>query len=304
MQVAPAIADDTDANRLFVEAATLYHTMGSAQIPDERWNVLSQVIGALETIVLDHRSSSVAVALASGQSIGEINLFELREERSRLENELSKDPDISDIGNTLAVLRADDELSWLLTVLDRYDYLLEYGRGTYNSYCAACHETEAFFAAGAPDLSDDDWLWGGDIESIADTIRHGIRNREDDYQRWSEMPAFGSGFLRNEEIANVVAFVRALSKLNDGPGNAVAGATVFADNCAACHGDDGKGDRTQGAPNLTDGIWLYGSSIAEVEHSVRTGPFGTDRAWGMHPDFDEARIKAVALYVHQMGGGE
>ncbi len=102
------------------------------------------------------------------------------------------------------------------------------------------------------------------------------------------------------EIATLAAHVKGLSEGGDplaGPGG-----TLFADNCAACHGDDGKGNREMGAPNLTDAIWLYGGDEATIARTIARGPFGVMPAWGKR--LGEAEVRALAVYVHQLGGGE
>lgn len=185
-----------------------------------------------------------------------------------------------------------------------YNYAIQSGRATFATYCSQCHGSGADGVEegnGYPSLLDDDWLWGGDIEAITYTVTHGIR-AEDDDTHFSEMPAFGDDYLSDEEITNVVAYVRSLSGLEVTAGDLAEGEVVYADNCTACHGEDAKGDRDQGAPNLTDAIWLHGSSESDVEHSVRVGPKGVMPNWNAR--LDEAQIKAVAAYVHQLGGGE
>lgn len=185
-----------------------------------------------------------------------------------------------------------------------YNYAIQSGRATFATYCSQCHGSGANGVEdgnGYPNLLDDDWLWGGDITAITTTITHGIRNEEDPDARWSQMPAFGDDYLADDEITNVVAYVGSLSGL-DFEGDVTAGETVFMDNCAACHTESGMGDRAQGAPNLTDAIWLYGSSAQAIETSVRQGPFGVMPSWNTR--LDDAQVKAVAAYVHQLGGGE
>ncbi len=206
---------------------------------------------------------------------------------------------------------ASADMTTLQSNPDVYNYAIQSGRATFATYCSQCHGSGAAGAVGYPNLLDNDWLWGGDIESIFYTINHGVRNGEDDDARLSQMPAFGKDeLLSEEEIDNVVNYVRSLSKL-DGvdASKAAAGATVFADNCAACHGEDAKGSlandiEDMGAPNLTDAIWLYGSDYNAIAHNVTVGPFGVMPAWGMNPSFDEAKLKAVAAYVYQLGGGQ
>ena len=196
---------------------------------------------------------------------------------------------------------------------DLHNFASNYGAATFATYCSQCHGSGGAGAEGYPNLRDNDWLWGGTIDEIAYTIRHGVRNTEDeDNARYSEMPAFGDDYLEDADISNVVAFVRSLSGLENEAGDVEAGAVVFEENCASCHMEDGTGDLAQGAPNLTDAIWLYGSAAEQVENSVRVGPFGVMPAWGVNPSFaagdDEeavaAKINAVALYVHEWGGGE
>ncbi|MCB1312158.1 MAG: cytochrome-c oxidase, cbb3-type subunit III, partial [Sedimentitalea sp.] len=139
-------------------------------------------------------------------------------------------------------------------------YAVSAGAAVFRTWCAQCHGAGAAGVQGAgyPNLLDDEWLWGGDLEAIHATIAHGIRNEEDSDARYSEMPAFGE-ILEPEEISQVVNYVMTLS--GDTPQDAAqveAGSVVFADNCAACHGEDGGGDRDQGAPRLNNAVWLYG----------------------------------------------
>jgi len=186
-----------------------------------------------------------------------------------------------------------------------YSYAIQSGRATFATFCSQCHGSGAAGAVGYPNLLDNDWLWGGSIEEIAYSIRHGIRNEDDYDARYSEMPAFGEDYLSDEEITNVVAYTRGLSGLDTEAGDMAAGETVYLDNCASCHMDDGTGDRGQGAPSLADSIWLYGDSAEQVEASVRQGPFGVMPPWGPEGEgLDDAQINGVAAYVHQLGGGE
>ncbi|MBV7377534.1 cytochrome-c oxidase, cbb3-type subunit III [Maritimibacter dapengensis] len=185
-----------------------------------------------------------------------------------------------------------------------YSYAIQSGRATFATYCSQCHGSGANGIEegnGYPNLLDDDWLWGGDLASIVTTVTHGIRNEDDPDARYSEMPAFGDDYLEDAEITDVVAYVGSLSGQSF-DGDVAAGETVFADNCSSCHMEDGSGDREQGAPNLTDAIWLYGGSQEQIESSVRVGPYGVMPNWNTR--LDDAEIKAVAAYVHQLGGGE
>lgn len=183
-------------------------------------------------------------------------------------------------------------------------YAVSAGGAVFRTWCAQCHGSGAAGVQGAgyPNLLDDDWLWGGDIEAIHTTISHGIRNEDDDDARYSEMPKFGE-ILEPEEIVQAVNFVQTLSggEPND-PALVDAGAVVFEDNCSACHMEDGTGDREQGAPNLTDAIWLYGGDYDTLLETVTYSRFGVMPAWAGR--LSEPQIRAVATYVHQLGGGE
>ena len=179
------------------------------------------------------------------------------------------------------------------------------GAAVFRTNCAQCHGSGAagFEGKGYPNLLDDDWLWGGTMEDIHTTVTHGIRNTTDPDARYSEMPKFGTdGILDETQIAQVAEHVLAISGQDHDAALAAEGATVFADNCAACHGDDGKGDRSQGAPNLTDAIWLYGGSREKIIETVTKARFGVMPNWNQRLSEDE--IRAVAYYVHSRGGGE
>ncbi|WP_299778906.1 cytochrome-c oxidase, cbb3-type subunit III [uncultured Roseobacter sp.] len=180
-------------------------------------------------------------------------------------------------------------------------YAVSSGAAVFRTWCAQCHGSGAAGFVGYPNLLDDDWLWGGDIEAIHATIAHGIRNEEDPDARYSEMPAFGE-ILEPEEISQVVHYVMQLSGGDADAGLAGPGAEVFADNCSSCHGENGLGDRELGAPNLADAIWLYGGDEAALTETVTYSRYGVMPPWTQR--LTEAQIRAVALYVHQLGGGE
>jgi len=183
------------------------------------------------------------------------------------------------------------------------NYSVNAGRAVFQTWCAQCHGSGAagVQASGYPNLLDDDWLWGGTLEDIHLTVTHGIRNEQDDDARWSEMPAFGE-ILEPEQIPQVVSYVRKLSNQDFDAALATDGETVFLDNCAACHAEDGTGDRFQGAPDLADAIWLYGGDVDSLTYTVTNARFGVMPPWQTR--LSEADIRAVATYVHQLGGGE
>ena len=179
------------------------------------------------------------------------------------------------------------------------------GAAVFRTNCATCHGSGAagFEGKGYPNLLDDDWLWGGTMEDIHLTITHGIRNTTDPEARYSEMPKFGLDEILDEtQIAQVAEHVLAISGQDHDAALATEGATLFADNCAACHMEDGSGDRTQGAPKLTDAIWLYGGSREKIIETVTKARFGVMPNWNERLSEDE--IRAVAFYVHGRGGGE
>jgi cytochrome c oxidase cbb3-type subunit 3 len=179
------------------------------------------------------------------------------------------------------------------------------GAAVFKTNCSTCHGSGAagFEGKGYPNLLDDDWLWGGTMEDIHLTITHGIRNTTDSDARYSEMPKFGADeLLDSTQISQVVEHVLALSGQEHDAALAADGAVVFADNCSACHAEDGSGDRAQGAPKLTDAIWLYGGTREAVTESVSYARFGVMPDWNERLSEDE--IRAVAFYVHSRGGGE
>lgn len=194
------------------------------------------------------------------------------------------------------VIRADADL---------YNYAVQGGASVFNAYCVQCHgrEGQGVQAGGYPTLSDDDWLWGGTLDEIYYTITHGIRNEDDADARWSQMPAFGMDeLLTEEEITQVVQYVRALSGQEHDAALATPGEEVYLNNCAACHMDDGSGDRYQGAPVLSDAIWLYGGDVETLTYTVTNARFGVMPS---HLErLTDAERRAVAMYVHSRGGGE
>jgi cytochrome c oxidase cbb3-type subunit III len=177
------------------------------------------------------------------------------------------------------------------------------GRAAFGNNCAPCHGTGATGARGYPNLNDDDWLWGGTVEAIHQTIAFGIRSGNPE-GRESAMIGFGKdNVLKPAEIVTVANFVRSLSGLPVRPGSDLAaGKTIFADNCAVCHGDDGKGKQELGAPNLTDKIWLYGSDEATIIDVITNGRGSVMPAWTGR--LDPVTIKALAVFVHTLGGGK
>ncbi len=190
--------------------------------------------------------------------------------------------------HSLAEIQKDPEL---------YQFAIAGGKTMFKENCAACHGTGAQGGRGYPNLNDDDWLWGGDLDSIYHTIKAGIRSTHED-TRTSQMPAFGE-ILKKDEISSVADHVLSLS----GGGEASAqGAVVFKQNCAACHGDNGRGGRATGAPNLADAIWLYGGTKADIMTQVANPRHGVMPAWETR--LPDETVKQLSIYVHSLGGGE
>jgi cytochrome c oxidase cbb3-type subunit 3 len=185
--------------------------------------------------------------------------------------------------------------------------LLDFARATgfaaFRDNCAPCHGAGGGGGRGYPNLNDDDWLWGGKLDTIAQTIRFGVRSTHDK-TRMGSMPAFGrDGMLKRAEIEAVADYARSLSGLPVDPkADLAAGKKIFAENCVLCHGPDGKGKRDVGAPNLTDAIWLYGPDKATIVEGLWNGRGSVMPAWTGR--LDDTTIKALAVYVFSFGGGE
>lgn len=174
------------------------------------------------------------------------------------------------------------------------------GAAAFKDNCATCHGTGGAGGKGYPNLNDDDWLWGGKIEDIYQTIQYGIRSPHDE-TRASMMPAFGKDtILTPDEISTMVSYVMDISSGKDVSSH--AGADIFQQQCAACHGTDAKGIRDVGAPNLTDDIWLYGGDKATIQKTIFYGRNGVMPFW--KDRLNDNTIRQLAVYVHSLGGGE
>lgn len=189
----------------------------------------------------------------------------------------------------LADIRKDPEL---------FNFAMAGGRSAFQTNCMQCHGAGGAGSPGFPNLVDDDWIWGGSLDQIYATIRYGIRNA-DDKSRQSMMPRFGvDGLLSGAQVSAVTDYVLSLS------GKAkpdAEGAKLYQEQCVACHGADGKGNQELGAPNLADGLWLYGGDRDAVYRSIFYARNGSMPAWNGR--LDEATMKMLAVYVHALGGG-
>ncbi len=210
---------------------------------------------------------------------------QLKTARASKEHELSR--------ASLAQIQANPEL---------LQFALAEGKSTFGDNCVPCHGAGGQGARGYPNLNDDVWLWGGTMDDIQHTITVGVRSIAPD-TRQSLMPAFGrDGILKPAQIDDLTEYVLHLSGQKADSRAVGRAAKLFADNCTSCHGPAGKGDRKMGAPNLTDNEWLYGSKPEEIRDQIWNGHGGVMPTWGgrLTPE----TIKALAVYVHSLGGGE
>ena len=177
------------------------------------------------------------------------------------------------------------------------------GRQLFGDNCAACHGRDGRGRANYPDLTDDDWLWGGGPELIEQTMRVGINTAHPE-SRVSQMPAFGRDeMLDREQVRSVAAYVYSLTHPDySTPENLDrinAGREVFVTTCAACHGENAQGDQEIGAPNLSDPYWVYGGDLDTIIASVHGGRQGHMPTWDER--LTTAEIRTLAVYVHDLG---
>lgn len=185
---------------------------------------------------------------------------------------------------------------------DLFAFARTAGNAAFQTNCAPCHGRGGQGLVGYPNLNDDDWIWGGSVDDILATIRYGIRDRHKQ-SRVGQMPRYGiDNMIKEAQINDVAEHVLTLSGQSADKVSADRGAVVFKEQCADCHGNDAKGKREQGSLNLTDGIWLYGGSRAAIIESIRTGRGGIMPAW--NDRLDPVTLKALAVYVHSLGGGK
>lgn len=195
---------------------------------------------------------------------------------------------------TPAEIAADPELR---------GYALAGGRIAFATNCAGCHGSGGQGAVGGfPSLADDDWLYGGTFDAIHTTISVGARNGENPEARGVQMPAFAAAGLTMPQIDDLAEFVLSLSGSGGDAAAAARGAPLYAENCAACHGEAGEGNRDLGAPRLNDHIWLYGGDKASVVRTIAYSRAGVMPSWSAR--LDPATINMLTVYVHALGGGE
>ncbi|RYJ03993.1 MAG: cytochrome-c oxidase, cbb3-type subunit III [Acetobacteraceae bacterium] len=192
---------------------------------------------------------------------------------------------------TPAAIAADSELR---------GFALAGGRVAFANNCAGCHGAGGQGAVGGfPSLADDDWIYGGSFDDIQKTIAVGVRNGEHPDARGVAMPAFAQAGLTPAQIGTLADHVLSLS--GAGPASA-SGEALYAENCVACHGERGEGNRELGAPRLNDQVWLYGGDKASISRTIAMARAGVMPAWGSR--LDPAMVNMLTVYVHALGGGE
>ncbi|MBU6483508.1 MAG: cytochrome-c oxidase, cbb3-type subunit III [Betaproteobacteria bacterium] len=166
------------------------------------------------------------------------------------------------------------------------------GQRIFLNNCAPCHASDARGGRGYPDLTDNDWLYGGDPDTLVATITDG---------RNGVMPAW-AGVVGDEGVKNLANYVKSLSGSAFDPVRAAQGKVLFQTNCVACHGPDGKGNHTIGAPNLTDAIWLWGGGESTIMETIAKGRNGVMPSWGSF--LGPQKIHLVAAYVYSLSHAE
>lgn len=169
--------------------------------------------------------------------------------------------------------------------LAKNDNAVKVGQRLFLNYCATCHGSDAGGTRGFPNLTDNDWLWGGSSAAIKTTIMHG---------RTGSMPPWQAA-LGDQGVDEVANYVVSLSGRDHDAAMASAGKAKFEMMCVACHGADGKGNQAMGAPNLTDKTWLYGSSMGVIKQTISKGRTGIMPA---HGEFlGEDKVHVLAAYI-------
>lgn len=205
-------------------------------------------------------------------------------------------------GAQMQALNAVESIETVEADAQMFQYAMVAGESLFGDNCATCHGAGGQGVPGYPALVDDDWLWGGSFAAIRTTLQHGIRSGDPD-ARFNVMQAYGrDGLLTREQIDNLVEYVMQMSGGDARAESAERGALVFAEQCVACHGEDGRGQPSLGAPNLTDAVWLYGGDREAIRTTLYEGRAGVMPAWSARLSPEE--ITALSVYVHSLGGGE
>ncbi|MEM7458661.1 MAG: cytochrome-c oxidase, cbb3-type subunit III, partial [Pseudomonadota bacterium] len=211
--------------------------------------------------------------------------------------------DLRDARVTQSASLLEASLEEIETDRELQQFALAMGESLFGDNCATCHGAGGRGAVGYPILADDVWLWDGTLDGIEYTLRHGIRHDDDLDTRFSLMPSFGRDeLLSSEEIEGLTHYVLRVSGQAADDALADGASELYQQQCATCHGVNGEGDRIQGAPNLTDREWLYGSTESAIYDTIYNARNSHMPAW--QDRLDDASIKALAVYVHTLGGGE
>jgi len=221
------------------------------------------------------------------------------DQRQRIEEDLAQSQATRSQWTAAIETRSYDEI-----IADEplMEFVRASGRQLFGDNCAACHGTDGTGRFNYPDLTDDDWLWGGGAENIAETLRVGI-NAAHDETRVAEMPAFGRDqMLDRAEVRQVALYVHSLTNPETStPQNATeiqAGREVFLSTCAAGLGEDAGGSQEMGAPNLADSYWVYGGDMQTLITTIHGGRRGHMPTWDER--LTEVEIKTLALYVNDL----
>jgi len=174
--------------------------------------------------------------------------------------------------------------------LAKNEEAMQIGKRLFANNCAVCHGSSARGGIGFPNLTDNDWLYGGEPQTIKQTILNG---------RNGQMPAKGlNPAMSNEDIENLIQYLLSFSKRNDSAEAAEKGKAMFATACAACHGPDAKGNQAIGAPNLTDNVWLYGGTASKIRQTITYGRAGHMPA--QKDRLGEERVHLLAAYIYSL----
>ncbi len=237
--------------------------------------------------------------MANGYTKGLLNFSDRRNVAAEVQTlQATRAPMFERLAAASAIsLAADPELQ---------EFARAAGESVFGDYCRTCHGAGGAGAPGYPVLADDVWIWGGTLADIEHTLRVGVRSDHPE-TRMSMMPAFGrDGLLSARQLGDVTEYVisisTARSRLEPNAAAAARGSAVYVEQCALCHGPEGFGDRAVGAPSLRDDLWLYGGTREEVRRQVELGRGGVMPSWEAR--FSPGTLRALAYYVHEMGGGE
>ena len=217
--------------------------------------------------------------------------------------ELDKSLDAAQLAQAGMIERiAQTDVAGIIADTEMERFARSAGSSLFKVNCSQCHGSGAAGSVGYPNLNDDEWLWGGTPEAIYTTISHGIRFEDDENTRFSQMPVFSDGILNREEIFEVAGYVASLSDMETEYPVTAAGATLFADNCASCHGPQGAGMTDVGAPPLNNAIWHYEKSPEAIVAQISAPRHGVMPAW--QQKLGDVAVKELAVYVHGLGGGQ